>query len=156
MEQVVEYFLQNHDKLLYLIAGLSFVLELAVMGLSSPLLFFAIGSAVTGVVVSLGLISSWEHEVFCVGVVSVFTAVLLWKPLKKFQGPRQIDDTSSDMIGQVVPVSADVTAVGGNVRHSGLCWAARLDNNAKTEVIKAGEQVEITATEGTIMIVKEV
>ena len=42
MEQLVEYFAQNHDKLLYALAGIILVVELTVLGLGGPLLFIGI------------------------------------------------------------------------------------------------------------------
>ena len=82
---IVQYFSSNHDQLLYLIAGLSFVIELSVMGLGGPLLFFAAASFITGILVSMGVISGWEAEVFSVGVLTAIIASLLWKPFKRFQ-----------------------------------------------------------------------
>ena len=35
--------LNNHDKILYVIAAISLLVELTMIGLSGPLLFFAIG-----------------------------------------------------------------------------------------------------------------
>lgn len=155
MDSLVEYFLQNHDKFLYVLAGLSLVIELAMLGLSGPLLFFAIGCAITGLSVSGGIINSWEFEVLSVGVFSTLSAVLLWKPLKKLQGPDNVSDNTSDMIGQVVPVSEEITINGGSVRHSGINWQARLDHTAKVDLLPIDTRVEITAVNGNVMIVNE-
>lgn len=155
METLVDYFLQNHDKLLYLIAGVSLVIELSVMGMSGPLLFFAIACGLTGVFSGMGWITSWEYEVLSVGVLSIITTLLLWKPLKQFQGVDKVKDTSSDMIGQVVPVSEVVTKAGGSIRHSGINWQARLDGSAGAESLDEGTRVEICAVDGNVMIVKE-
>ena len=154
MESLVDYFLQHHDKLLYVLAGLSLVFELTVMGLSGPLLFFAIGCGVTGIFVSMGLIVSWEFEVLSVGALSLLSAVTLWKPLKNFQGPAKVSDDSSDMIGQIVPVSHAVSVNGGSIRYSGINWQARLDAGSSVDVFEAGLRVEICAVDGNVMIVK--
>jgi len=155
MESLIEYFAQNHDKLLYLLAGLSLVLEMTVLGLSGPMLFFSIACGITGMMASFGLVSSWEYEVLSVGVLSVVSAVVLWKPLKGLQGVGRVSDGSSDMIGQIVPVSEDVTAHGGSIRHSGINWQARLHSSVEVETIKSGLRVEICAVDGNVMIVKE-
>ena len=149
------YFSENHDKLLYIIASVSLVIELAIIGLSGPLLFFAIGCGVTGLLVSLGIVSGWEMEVLCVGLLSLLSAVFLWKPLKKFQGTAPVQDTSSDMIGQVVPVSGEVTPLGGSIRHSGINWQARLDDQSPLESIEVDSRVEIVGVDGNVMIVRE-
>ena len=155
MESLAEYFLQNHDKLLYLIAGLSSVLELTIMGLSGPLLFFSISCGITGLLVSIGLITGWEFEVLTVGILSLVCALILWGPLKKFQGPTRVSDTSSDMIGQIVPVSEKVTINGGSIRHSGINWQARLDDSSTVESLEQESRVEICAVDGNVMLVKE-
>jgi len=152
---MLDYFLQNHDKLLYAVAGMLLVIELSVLGLSGPLLFIAIACGITGLFVTLGFMSSWEVEVLSVGILSVMSAVILWKPMKKFQGPKQVSDSSSDMIGQIVPVSDEVTRNGGSIRHSGINWQARLDSSSNTESLESGERVKITAVDGNVMIIKE-
>ena len=68
MDSIVDYLLANHDKLLYSLAGISLVVELAVIGLSGPLVFFAIGCTFSGILVSAGIISGWEVEIFSVGI----------------------------------------------------------------------------------------
>ena len=155
MEALIEYISQNHAHILYVVAGLSLVLELTVIGLSGPLLFFAIGCCVTGAFIDMGVITSWEFEVLSVGLLSIASAIILWKPLKKFQGVSKVKDDSSDMIGKLVSVSNKVTAGGGSIRYSGIDWQARLDNSSALVSLADGAQVEICAVEGTIMIVKE-
>jgi membrane protein implicated in regulation of membrane protease activity len=154
MEHVVDYFLQNHDKLLYTLAGICLLIELTVLGLSGPLLFIAMACAITGLFVTFGFVSSWEFEVLSVGILSLSIAMILWKPLKQLQGPDKVSDSSSDMIGQIVPVSEQVTRNGGSIRYSGINWQARLDTNSNVESLDSGDRVEICGVEGNVMIVK--
>lgn len=154
MDAITEL-LQHHDNMLYALAGLCLVVELSVMGMSGPLLFIGIACVITGLLVTLGLVSGWPTEALCVGVFAAFSAALLWKPLKRFQGADSVQDDSSDMIGQIVPVSEDVTALGGSIRHSGINWSARLDAGALAAVLTKEARVQITAVEGNVMIVKE-
>ncbi|MDC0069611.1 NfeD family protein, partial [Gammaproteobacteria bacterium] len=83
----------DHDRFFYVLAGISFILELSLLGFSGPLLFFAIASLVTALLISAGLISGWEAEILVVGVLTVLIALLLWKPLKKFQNSGGGADT---------------------------------------------------------------
>jgi len=152
----MQYFLENPDHLWFLIAGLSFVIELSIMGLSGPLLFFAIASLITGILVSTGSFSDWQTQVFAVGILTAITALLLWKPLKKFQNTKTVTDTSSDMIGLRVPASADITATSGSIRYSGINWSARLADDCNVEKINDESQCEIVAISGNIMLVKPV
>ena len=131
----MQYFIENPDHLWFLIAGLSFVIELSIMGLGGPLLFFAIASLITGILVDIGLLNDWQSQVFTVGILSAITALILWKPLKKFQNTKTATDNSSDMIGLQVPASADITATNGSIRYSGISWNARLTNNCNVEKI---------------------
>ncbi|WP_019613936.1 NfeD family protein [Psychromonas ossibalaenae] len=155
MDSIFEYLLNNHDKLLYGIAGICLLVELTVIGLSGPLLFIAIGSALTGALVSLGLISSWEMELLFVGLFSFLSALLLWKPLKHFQGTKAVADNSSDMIGQTVPVSETVTVNGGKIRFSGINWNARLSEDASVESIAADTRAVITGMDGNIAVIDQ-
>ncbi len=82
---IIQYFSDNHASLLFLLAGIAFVIELAVMGLSGFVLFFAIGCFITGILSYIGILSGWESEAFSVGVLSCISALILWKPLKRFQ-----------------------------------------------------------------------
>ena len=153
--EIVELINANHDRFFYVLAGTSFILELSLLGLSGPLLFFAIASLVTALLISVGLISGWEAEILVVGVLTVLIASLLWRPLKKFQNSGGGADTSSDMIGRAVTVSKDITAEEGAIRYSGIDWQARLDASANEAFIAEGEQCIIASVNGNTMLVKE-
>lgn len=150
----MEYFLENPDHLWYLIAGVSFVVELSIMGLSGPLLFFAIASLITGILVSAGVVEGWQSQILSIGVLTALVAVVLWRPLKALQNSKEKTDNSSDMIGLQVIVSADITQKTGSVRYSGINWQARLADGVSVESISAESQCEIVAITGNIMLVK--
>lgn len=152
----MEYFLENPDHLWYLIAGISFVIELSIMGLSGPLLFFAIASLTTGILVGIGIIEGWQSEVLAVGVLTALVATILWKPLKKLQNSKGKTDNSSDMVGLKVMVSEDVTAIAGSIRYSGINWQARLADEANVTIINQKSQCIIAAISGNTMFVKPI
>ncbi|QUM77123.1 NfeD family protein [Moritella sp. 24] len=154
MNTLIDYLQNNHDQLLYVIGAIALIVELSVTGLSGPLLFFSIGCLITGGLVSIGVIEGWEFEVLSVGLFSAVSALLLWKPLKQFQGNKFVQDTSSDMIGQTVPVSESVTVNGGKVRHSGINWNARLSDSAKIDMIDVGIRAKIVAVDGNVLIIE--
>lgn len=154
MDTVIDYLLNHHDKLLYLLAGLSLFIELTLIGLSGPLLFFGIACALTGLLVSLNIISGWDMELLFVGIFTLLCSLLMWKPLKQFQGSGNVSDTSSDMIGQNVPVSEELTKHGGSIKFSGINWMARLAQDSPHESITIGQYVTIHAVDGNIMIIK--
>lgn len=150
----MEYFLENPAHLWYLIAGLSFVIELSIMGLSGPLLFFAIASLTTGILVSIGFVEGWQGEILTVGLLTAVVAAILWKPLKSLQNSKGKTDDSSDMIGLQVPASSEINATSGTVRYSSIDWQARLADEANGECISESSQCEIVGVTGTTMLVK--
>jgi membrane protein implicated in regulation of membrane protease activity len=151
---LLQYFVQHHDHFFYTLAGLSFILELTLLGLGGPLLFFAIASFITALLISAGLIAGWDIEIFVLGVLTALIAVVLWKPLKKFQNSGGGADSSSDMIGRQVPASSEITATGGSIRYSGINWNSRLAEDSVTASIAEGDQCLIASVDGNIMVVK--
>lgn len=152
----MEYFLENPDHLWYLISGLSFVIELSIMGLSGPLLFFAIASLLTGILISLGYVEGWQSEVLVVGLLTALVAAILWKPLKQLQNSKDKTDNSSDMVGLKVLASSDINAISGSVRYSGIDWQARLADEVSVELISDKSQCQIVAISGNTMLVKPI
>ena len=150
---VIAYFADHHAHFLFLLAGIGFVLELTVMGLSGPLLFFSVACLLTGFLSYFGLLNSWESEVLSVGVFSGLIAALLWQPLKSFQNSGGGPDTSSDMIGKHVPCAIEITVNTGAIRYSGINWTARLEDPT-AKPIPEGAQCEICGVDGNAMIVK--
>ncbi len=153
--EILQHLVDNHNHAFYLVGGISLVVELAVLGLGGPLLFFGIAAFITGLLINVGLISGWEAEIFTLAVITAVIALVLWRPLKNFQNAGGGADTSSDMIGLTVPVAVDINSkVGGKIRYSAINWNARLAEDSGVEVIAAGESCTIAGVEGTTMLVK--
>jgi len=152
---LIEYIAGHHAEVFYFIAGISLIVELTITGLSGPLLFVAFASLLTGLSIDLGLISGWETEIFVLGVLSAVITLVLWKPFKNFQNDSDGSDSSSDMIGKQVPVSAEITAASGSIRYSGINWNSRLVEGISTPIAE-GQNCIITAVDGNIMIVEAV
>ena len=151
---IISYFNENHAHLFYLMAGISFVIELTILGLSGPLLFFALASVLTGILINLNILSGWESECFTVGLLSGIIAWVLWKPMKRFQNSGGGADTSSDMIGKQVPSSSTITHEDGSIRFSGIDWSARLSNDTQETSVAANTSCIITGVDGNTMLVK--
>lgn len=155
MNTVIDYFSQHHDQLLYAIAAISLLLELSVLGMSGPLLFFALSCFITGLLVSVGLISGWEMQVLLVGLLSFSSAILLWKPFKNYQNAKEAPNTSSDMIGRRLLVTVDICGDQGRVAYSGIEWQARLAE-IDAPAIVAGQHAQVIAVDGSLLLVKAV
>lgn len=152
----MEYFIENPAHLWFLISGISFVIELSIMGLSGPLLFFALASLVTGILISAGFVDGWQSEILAVGLLTALITAILWKPLKTLQNSKDKTDNSSDMIGLKVPASADITITSGSIRYSGINWSARLVDDCDVEKINDTNLCVIVAIVGNTMLVKPV
>jgi membrane protein implicated in regulation of membrane protease activity len=152
MASIIDYFSQNPAHLFYTITGLCLVMELGVLGMSGPLLFVALGSLLTGVLMSLGVITGWEMAILSLGVLTALSALLLWKPFKRFQNERIAQDTSSDMIGRVLPVTQMVSRDQGAVSYSGIEWQVRLNSSAEPVVV--GNRVRVVAVDGALLLVQ--
>lgn len=152
MVSIIDYFSQNPAHLFYTVTGLCLVMELGVLGMSGPLLFVALGSLLTGIMMSLGVIAGWEMAILSLGVLTALSALLLWKPFKRFQNESVARDTSSDMIGRVLPVTQMVSRDQGAVSYSGIEWQVRLNNNA--EPVAAGSRVRVVAVDGALLLVQ--
>ncbi len=155
MNSIMEYFAQHHDQLLYAIAAISLLVELGVLGMSGPLLFFSLSCLITGLLVSAGIISGWEIELLLVGVLTFASAILLWKPFKNYQNAKEAPNTSSDMIGRQLSVTLTIGRDAGRVAYSGVEWQARLVSG-HTECIAAGERAEVVAVDGSLLLVKAI
>ncbi|GGY77117.1 hypothetical protein GCM10011613_22040 [Cellvibrio zantedeschiae] len=150
---MIEYFSQHQDYFFYALAGICLLVELALLGMSGPLLFVALGSLLTGAFISLGLVHAFSVAIVLLAGLSVSSAALLWGPLKKLQNKEVGPETSSDMVGKVLLVTSRITSIDGRVSYSGVDWLARLDNSS-SEPVEAGSQVQVTSVEGTLLIVK--
>ena len=152
MDGLIQHFAQHHDHFLYALAAIFLLLELSVLGMSGPLLFVALACVLTGVMVSLNMINGLSVEIFSVGILAASSALLLWKPLKKFQNADGGRDTSSDMIGRDLLVTFAVTHDQGRVSYSGIEWQARLDV-AHPHPIIVGNRALVVGVDGSRLIV---
>ncbi len=155
MDGLIQHFAQHHDHFLYAIAAIFLLLELSVLGMSGPLLFVALASLLTGLLVSFHVITGWSIEILSVGLLSIASAALLWKPLKRFQNAGGGPDTSSDMIGKDLPVTHTVTLHEGRVFYSGVEWQARLDASY-TQPIVVGGRALVVGVDGSRLVVKSI
>lgn len=150
---MIEYFSQHQDYFFYALAGICLLVELGLLGISGPLLFVAFGSLLTGIFISLGLIHAFSIAIVIFAGLSVASAALLWTPLKKLQNKEVGPETSSDMVGKILPVTARITHADGRVTYSGIEWLARLDSSSN-EAIEIEGRAEVTSVDGTILVVK--
>ena len=153
---IIQYLFDHHDHMFYLIGGVSLVIELALLGMSGPLLFFGIAAFITGLLSAIGVVSGWEAEIFTLGITTAILAAALWRPLKNFQNSGGGPDTSSDMIGLTVEAATDISSRQGKIRYSGIDWNARLSAEANGKSIAEKDMCLIVSVKGTTMLVKPI
>ena len=153
MSSIYAYFSQHHDYFLFALAGICLLIELSVLGLTGPLLFIAIGCLVTGLLITLKITNDYHVELVLVALISLASAAILWNPLKKIQDKERGPETSSDMVGKILPVTALITQHDGRVSYSGIEWLARLDSSS-SDAIEPGNKVKVTGVDGTIFLVR--
>lgn len=145
----------QHDHILYMLGSIGLIVEIALLGLSGPLLFISAAFLITGGLVSADVLSSWESEAVSVAVMSIFLAIVAWRPLKKLQGEGNAADKSSDLIGTKVVAKSEISRAQGTIAYSDTMMNAVLSKDCSVDKIEPGTIVEIVAVSGTTMTVRE-
>jgi inner membrane protein len=149
---MVGYFADYTDHSFYAVAAACLIIDLYLLRKSGVLLCIGIGSLLTGVFISLGLIESYEVALVMLVGFSCATGGLLWDYFKQ-QDDNIRPAVLSTIVGKILPASAPITKTGGRVYYSGTEWLARLDNSSD-KPIGADSKVEITGIDGEIMLVR--
>jgi membrane protein implicated in regulation of membrane protease activity len=137
---------------LLILGILLLVIEVAVLGFSTFVLFF-VGCAalVTAGLLYVGIIpDTWLSAMFSTGVVTALSAALLWKPLKNMQ--TQVDTTKvkSDLVGHRFVLVEDVApGLTPEYHYSGINWKL-----IASEHLVAGTQVEVTQADVGVFHIK--
>ena len=87
-------------------------------------------------------------------ITSAMWALLLWKPMQKFQGKSK--ESYSNMVGDTAYVAASGLKKGelGEATWSGTIMKARLADHAHVDSLTGGTQVVITEVVGNTLVVK--
>jgi membrane protein implicated in regulation of membrane protease activity len=148
----MDWAFNNLAESLLILGILLLVVEVAVLGFSTFVLFF-VGCAalVTAGLLYVGIIpDTWLSAMLSTGVLTGLSAVLLWKPLKNMQ--TQVDTTKAqgDLVGHrfilVEDVAPDMTP---EYHYSGIDWKLKAN-----EHLVAGTQVEVTQADVGVFHIK--
>tara|TARA_R110000764_G_scaffold148185_1_gene236105 strand:- start:130 stop:582 length:453 start_codon:yes stop_codon:yes gene_type:complete len=121
------------------------VIEIAVLGFSTFVLFFVGGAAViTGLLMQMGVVEATNlNATLYVSLFTALLAVFLWKPLKNMQKDVDPKKASNDLIGLTFIVAADISAEKtGMHRYSGINWRV-----VSQDPIASGTKVEVIAVD---------
>ena len=121
------------------------VIEIAVLGFSTFVLFFVGGAAViTGLLMQMGVVEDTNlNATLYVSLFTALLAVFLWKPLKNMQKDVDPKKASNDLIGLTFIVATDISAERpGMHRYSGINWRV-----VSQDPIASGTKVEVIAVD---------
>tara|TARA_R110002153_G_scaffold11692_7_gene45068 strand:- start:1085 stop:1537 length:453 start_codon:yes stop_codon:yes gene_type:complete len=121
------------------------VIEIAVLGFSTFVLFFVGGAAViTGLLMQMGVVEATNlNATLYVSLFTALLAVFLWKPLKNMQKDVDPKKASNDLIGLTFIVATDISAERpGMHRYSGINWRV-----VSQDPIASGTKVEVIAVD---------
>lgn len=153
---IVDY-INTHQAEFWLMLGFALLAVEVLTGFTTGVfLFSGLGAIATGLLMTSGLLpESWLTGIASLGISSGLITAILWKPLKKLQGDKQIQkDNSSDIVGYVFTLSQSINRQQpGSTSYSGLTWKVVLDDNTEVSSVDAGQQVYVSSVEvGTFKV----
>ncbi len=155
---MIDYLNTHQGAFWFTVGFVLLTLEILVLGMATGVVLFAgIGGLITGALLSLGVVpSTWLAGIACFGISSTLSAVLLWKPLLRFQNEdRAARDTSSDLIGYSFRLDENVSRTQpGHKRYSGINWRVEIDGALEADQISAGAKVTVTSVDAGIFRIK--
>jgi membrane protein implicated in regulation of membrane protease activity len=147
----MDWAIDNLAESLLILGILLLVIEVAVLGFSTFVLFFVGCAAVlTGILVFLGIIpETLLAALFATGVLTALSAILLWKPLKKIQTQVDFTKPKGDLVGHTFVLKESVSPeLSPLYRYSGIEW--KLESATKLEAGTSVEVVDVSVGKFTI------
>jgi len=148
----MDWAINNLAESLLILGILLLVIEVAVLGFSTFVLFF-VGCAalVTAGLLYLGIIpDTWLSAMFSTGVLTGLSAVLLWKFLKNMQTQVETTKVKGDLVGHSFILVEDVAPeLTPEYHYSGINWKLKANEN-----LLAGTQVEVTQVDVGVFHIK--
>lgn len=150
----MEYLFSHLPQTLVVLGLILLAIEVLVLGFSTFVLFFiGIGSIVTGILMSTGLLpATLLNSFLATAIISSVVALVSWKPMKRMQNKVELKQVDNDMIGYQFVLS-DNLDLGQTITHrySGIDWQIK----AK-ETLVTGTNVRIIRMEVGLLTVERV
>lgn len=119
------------------------------------LFFGGLAGIVVGGLILAGLlgVDQYTWQISCWFILTVITAMLLWKPMQRFRVNKHADGSFNNIVGTHAKVVGESLKSGttGKVSWSGTTMNARLESSGELPV---GTEVIITKIEGNTVTVK--
>lgn len=152
--------MQQHLLSFWFILGfILLAIEVAAFGMASGVLLFAgIGALITGMLVFAGVLpNTIPATTTAFAITSGLSALLLWKPLKRFQDSTGTHEPMSDLIGYRFRIEQEVSPTQpGEVRYSGVTWRVEIDLKCTEPLLQAGTLVEVVSVDAGLFRVRPV
>lgn len=149
----MEYILLHLPQTLVVLGLILLAIEGLVLGFSTfVLLFIAIGSIITGILIALGLFPpTLLNALLATAIISTLIAIVSWKPMKRMQNKVETQKVDNGMIGHRFVLPEDLN-LGHTIihRYSGINWQVK----AKQPLV-AGTEVKITYMEVGLLTVEK-
>ncbi|GAB3026851.1 NfeD family protein [Bowmanella dokdonensis] len=140
---------------LMILGLLLLAIEILVLGFSTfVLLYIGLSALVVGGMMNMDWLPiSLFSAIGNVAILSAVLAMLLWRPMKRYQGYVEKKDVTNDMVGYRFNLPEDLNS-GSSIpfRYSGILWQVRssqdLAANQEVEVVRVAVGVlEVKAAE---------
>lgn len=142
----------NLAQSLFIVGLILLVIEVAVLGFSTFVLFFVgLAAMATGALVYIDILpNSLLSASFSMGVMTVLATLVLWKPLKRMQSQVSTKKTKSEFTDHQFYLKEPVSPTQSPKYHySGIEWSL-----VSEEPIAAGTKVEVTEAEVGMLHIK--
>jgi len=141
----------------YAIIGLALLgADIGIIGLS-PLMFVGGGAlGMSGLLYISGWHPSLVDGLAAWAVVSLLTAIMGWRPLRRFQNANIQEDNNSDLVGRELVTTETVTKTGGWIEWSGTHWQVRLAPDVKDESIKVGIRARVEQVKDLVLVIRPI
>lgn len=140
----MEWITNNMASILIFLGLALLAIEVLVLGFAGVIFFFlGLGCLLTGLLIFAGLLpATVSGAIVGVGILTMVSAVGLWKPLKRMQNDTDNKDVKSDFLSHSFVLDSNIGPNEyGNHEYSGIEWkvksAENLTQGTNVEVVKA-------------------
>lgn len=147
------FLLQNLAESLMVLGVLALIIEIAVLGFSTfVLFFFGLSLLVTGALMTFGILTPDASTAFWSNaVLTALLTIVLWKPLKSAQSKTDDKQVKSDFADHSFVLDANVDSKGESLyQYSGISWKLK-----SLQPIEKGTHVRITKMEVGVLWVEK-
>lgn len=156
---MLEYLNGNQESFWFALGALALIVELAVLGMSTIILFMlGLGALCTGTLIHLGVIGDgWLLGTAVTGIAAFAAGILLWKPLKRYQeADAPHSGESSDFIGIEFNLATLLDKENTSTHQfSGVTWRVELSRDEEDKSLATGDRVKVVALHPGILVVAQ-